>query len=76
MFLRFCFHLIYFEWKSCALVLYGIMTLILIAVIFGLMILVTVLPIIMPAYVKLTYDSRVNRGIKITINLDLSTELY
>ena len=69
MFLRFCFHLIYFEWKSCALVLYGIMTLVLIAVILGLMILVTALPIIMPAYVKLTYDSRVNKGIKIKSNI-------
>ncbi|MBD8087623.1 hypothetical protein HUK49_06660 [Limosilactobacillus sp. c11Ua_112_M] len=45
------------------------MTLILIAVILGLMILVTALPIIMPAYVKLTYDSRVNKGIKIKSNI-------
>lgn len=53
-----------------ALILSGIMTLIqvAIAVILGLMILVTVLPIIMSAYVKLTYDSRVNRGIGIKNN--------
>lgn len=53
-----------------ALIPSGIMTLIqvAIAVILGLMILVTVLPIIMSAYVKLTYDSRVNRGIGIKNN--------
>lgn len=53
-----------------ALIPSGIMTLIqvAIAVILGLMILVTVLPIIMSAYVKLTYDSRVNKGIKIKSN--------
>lgn len=53
-----------------ALIPSGIMTLIqvAIAVILGLMILVTVLPIIMYAYVKLTYDSRVNRGIGIKNN--------
>lgn len=53
-----------------ALIPSGIMTLIqvAIAVILGLMILVTVLPIIMSAYVKLTYDSRVNRGIGIQNN--------
>ncbi|MCI6852604.1 MULTISPECIES: hypothetical protein [Limosilactobacillus] len=50
-----------------ALIPSGVMTLIqvAIAVILALMILVTVLPIIMSAYVKLTYDSRVNRGIGI-----------
>ncbi len=53
-----------------ALIPSGVMTLIqvAIAVILGLMILVTVLPIIMSAYVKLTYDSRVNRGIGIKNN--------
>lgn len=53
-----------------ALIPSGIMTLIqvAIAVILGLMILVTVLPIIMSAYVKLTYNSRVNKGIKIKSN--------
>lgn len=53
-----------------ALIPSGVMTLIqvAIAVILGLMILVTVLPIIMSTYVKLTYDSRVNRGIGIKNN--------
>ncbi|GGI62682.1 MMPL family transporter [Limosilactobacillus caviae] len=48
-----------------ALIPSGVMTLIqvAIAVIIGLIILLTVLPIIMAAYVKLTYDSAVNRGV-------------
>lgn len=53
-----------------ALIPSGVMTLIqvAIAVIIGLVILLTVLPIIMSAYVKLTYDSQVNRGIGVRKN--------
>lgn len=53
-----------------ALIPSGVMTLIqvAIAVIIGLIILLTVLPIIMSAYIKLTYDSQVNKGIGVKSN--------
>lgn len=51
-----------------ALIPSGVMTLIqvAIAVIIGLLILLTVLPIIMSAYIKLTYDSEIDKrtGVK------------
>lgn len=54
-----------------ALIPSGVMTLIqvAIAVIIGLIILLTVLPIIMSAYIKLTYDSAVTNGIGVNKNI-------